>query len=193
MVNKTHPRDHVIKPKRKQTKKSETQPLSKTVTSTVKTKTVKQIRSSHIELQRLHEQLAQREAELEIINSIQQGLAAELDFQAIVDLVGDKLSEVLHTGDLGIRWYDEKNNLIHFLYDFEHGERLALRPMTPPPGSAFETILKTRQPVVWNKQTEYPLGNALPGTDRSKSLASIHPCQVKRSLTSSAICSSERR
>src|SRR5687767_14391045 len=44
----------------------------------------------------LKQQLAQREAELEIINSIQQGLAAELDFQAIVDLVGDKLREVFH-------------------------------------------------------------------------------------------------
>src|SRR5262245_56013642 len=38
----------------------------------------------------LKQQLAQREVELQIINSIQQGLAAELDFQAIVDLVGDK-------------------------------------------------------------------------------------------------------
>ena len=34
-------------------------------------------------------------AELAVINSIQEGLAAELDFQAIIDLVGDKLREVL--------------------------------------------------------------------------------------------------
>ena len=39
----------------------------------------------------------ERVAELQIINSIQQGLAAELDFQAIVDLVGDKLREVFNT------------------------------------------------------------------------------------------------
>ncbi len=35
-------------------------------------------------------------------------MAAELDFQAIVDLVGDKLREVFHTGDIGIRWHDPK-------------------------------------------------------------------------------------
>jgi hypothetical protein len=35
-------------------------------------------------------------------------LAAELDFQAIVDLVGDKLREVFDTPDLGIRWYDQR-------------------------------------------------------------------------------------
>jgi GAF domain-containing protein len=39
------------------------------------------------ELQTSNAHLEQRNAELQIINSIQQGLAAELDFQAIVDLV----------------------------------------------------------------------------------------------------------
>jgi hypothetical protein len=60
------------------------------------------------ETQRLLKETEQRNAELAIINSIQQGLAAELDFQAIVDLVGDKLREVFATPDLGINWYDEK-------------------------------------------------------------------------------------
>ena len=68
------------------------------------------------ETQRLLKETEQRDAELAVINSIQQGIAAELDFQAIVDLVGDKLREVFHTGDIGIRWYDPRQNLIHFLY-----------------------------------------------------------------------------
>src|SRR6185295_11102276 len=48
----------------------------------------------------------QRAAELAIINSIQQGVAAELDFMAIVTMVGDKLRDVFHTGDIGIRWHN---------------------------------------------------------------------------------------
>ena len=84
--------------------------------------------------------LAQRNAELAIINSIQQGLAAELDFQAIVDLVGDKLREVFNTPDLGINWYDEKANLLHYLYAYEHGKRLVIEPRPPNPGGNFETI-----------------------------------------------------
>src|SRR5678815_1558363 len=60
--------------------------------------------------QTVEQELAQRNAELQIINSIQQGLAAELDFQAIVDLVGDKLREVLNTLDITIGWYNEKAN-----------------------------------------------------------------------------------
>ena len=47
------------------------------------------------ETQRLLKETEQRNAELAVINSIQQGAGAELDFQAIVDLVGDKLREVL--------------------------------------------------------------------------------------------------
>ena len=46
------------------------------------------------ELQASNALIEQRANELAIINSIQQGMAAELDFQAIVDLVGDKLREV---------------------------------------------------------------------------------------------------
>ena len=46
------------------------------------------------ETQRLLKETEQRAAELAVINSIQEGVAAELDFQAIVDLVGDKLREV---------------------------------------------------------------------------------------------------
>ena len=77
------------------------------------------------ELQASNALLEQRASELAIINSIQQGMAAELDFQAIVDLVGDKLREVFHTGDIGIRWYDAKADLVHYLYEYEHGVRLA--------------------------------------------------------------------
>ena len=102
------------------------------------------------ETQRLLKETEQRNAELAIINSIQQGLAAELDFQAIVDLVGDKLREVFATPDLGINWYDEKAHLLHYLYAYEHGKRLNIAPRPPVPGGLFETMTRTRQPQVVN-------------------------------------------
>ena len=83
------------------------------------------------ETERLFKAGQERVAELQIINEVQQGLAAELDFQSIIDLVGDKLREVLQTGNLGIRWYDEKANLIHYMYEYEHSERLVLEPLAP--------------------------------------------------------------
>ncbi|MCC6569492.1 MAG: GAF domain-containing protein, partial [Anaerolineales bacterium] len=122
---------------------------------------------------RLFEAEQERMAELQIINSIQQGLAAELDFQAIVDLVGDKLREVLNTDTLGIRWYDEKNNLMHFLHEYDHGKRLTLAPITPPEHSSFGLALKSHQPIVWNSTAEIPHGLLIPGTNQGKSVAAI--------------------
>ena len=58
------------------------------------------------ETKRLLNETEQRAAELAVINSVQQGLAAQLDFQAIIDLVGDKLRDMLHAGDIGIRLID---------------------------------------------------------------------------------------
>jgi PAS domain S-box-containing protein len=127
-----------------------------------------------IENARLFEAEQQRVAELQIINSIQKGLAVELNFQSIVDLVGDKLREVFDTPDLGISWYDDKTNLVHYLYMYEHGKRLTVSPTPPKPGAIFERQLKTRKPVIWDTEEE---GNSispiLPGTDSSKSGISI--------------------
>src|SRR5205807_3511524 len=86
------------------------------------------------ETQRLLKETEQRAAELAVINRIQEGMAAELDFQEIIDLVGDKLREVFNTGDIGIRWYDPESNLTHFLYEYEHGVRLMPQSRAPVPG-----------------------------------------------------------
>src|SRR6185369_10467191 len=106
------------------------------------------------ETQRLFKAEQQRAAELAVINSVQQGLAAELNFQAIVDLVGDKLREVLHTGDIGIRWYDTQAKILHYLYEYEHGQRLTIASQSPPSTSPFSMMLETRQPVIINTAPE---------------------------------------
>src|SRR4029078_6902150 len=54
------------------------------------------------ETQRLLKETAQRAAELAVINSIQKGVSEQLDFQKIIDLVGDKLREVFNTGEVSI-------------------------------------------------------------------------------------------
>ena len=125
-----------------------------------------------LENARLFKAEQQRVSELQIINSIQQGLAAELNFQSIVDLVGDKLSEVFDTPNLNITWYDEKANLIHYLYVYEYGKRIVVDPQPPRPGGIFERLVATRQPIILNTVEEMRKLNAvtpLPGTASSKS------------------------
>ena len=125
--------------------------------------------------QRLFKAEQARVAELQIINSIQQGLAAKLDFQAIVDLVGDKLRDVFHTANLTISWYDERTGLLHYLFCCEHGERIFISPRPPTPGGLFESMSKTHGPAIASTTADYPkLGLALiEGTDQSKSLIGV--------------------
>jgi PAS domain S-box-containing protein len=145
------------------------------------------------ETQRLLKETEARNAELAVINSIQQGLAAELDFQAIVNLVGDKLRQVFNTPDFAINWYEENTNLVHFLYGYEHGERLNLSPLPPPPNSIMARLISKRQPVVWNTEAEgNAISLAIPGTDTSKSGVAIPIISSDRLLGSIQIENYER-
>ncbi|MBK5108612.1 MAG: GAF domain-containing protein, partial [Anaerolineales bacterium] len=54
--------------------------------------------------------LEQQNADLAVINEIQQGLAAKLDFQEIIDLVGDKLLTIFANQELSIMLYDAETN-----------------------------------------------------------------------------------
>jgi signal transduction histidine kinase/DNA-binding response OmpR family regulator/putative methionine-R-sulfoxide reductase with GAF domain/tetratricopeptide (TPR) repeat protein len=122
------------------------------------------------ELQASNSNLEQRNSELAIINSIQQGLAAELDFQTIVDLVGDKLRQVFETPNLSIDWYDENTCLVNYLYSYEHGERLNLPSEPPAPDGIFERMLKTRRPFVVDDPSRH---QTIPGTDTALSAAYV--------------------
>ncbi len=113
----------------------------------------------------------QRAAELAVINGIQQGMAAELNFQAIVDLVGDKLREVFNTGDIGIRWRDQETDWIHYLYEYEHGVRIHPEAHAIDPASPVVQAVQARRVLVVNTRAESEaIGmRTLPGTDASQS------------------------
>ncbi len=121
------------------------------------------------ETQSLLKETEQRATELAVINSIQEGMAAELDFQAIVDLVGDKLREVFKTGDIGIRWHDPKANMIHYVYDYEHGVRNHHPIVATRRRRHLVKSSGTRQPLVVNSRSRRcrTITARLPGADTS--------------------------
>jgi GAF domain-containing protein/CheY-like chemotaxis protein len=127
------------------------------------------------ETQRLLRETEQRAAELAVINSIQQGVAGSLDFQGIVNLVGDKLREVLRTGDIGIRWYEPDSDLVRYLYEYEHGERLQLEPAPNQGSGNHARMIATRQPVITRNAAEMTSGGVfvMPGTDQGKSAVNV--------------------
>jgi GAF domain-containing protein len=129
------------------------------------------------ETQRLLKETEQRAAELAVINSIQRGMAEKLDFQQIVDLVGDKLGEVTSTGNVGIRIYDPVTNLISFPYLVENGKRVSI-PSRPLPERGFGPhVIRTRTTLVINEDTaaameQYGSINH-PGTLNERSIAMV--------------------
>ena len=81
------------------------------------------------ETKRLLTETDQRAAELAIINSVQDGLAAELDMQAMYDLVGDKILGIFDTQVVDIGVFDVDEGLFRFPYTMERGVRFPDEPM----------------------------------------------------------------
>ena len=100
------------------------------------------------ETERLLAETNERAAELAIINSIQQGLAAKLDMQSMYDLVGDKLAEIFDAQVIDIARYDMTNRTVVSPYVRERGVRLTDEGGPFGPWSA--RIADTREPFVVN-------------------------------------------
>ena len=60
------------------------------------------------ETQRLLKETEERNAELAIINSVQEGLVAKMDIQGIYDLVGDKIRDIFDAQVLLISIFDDR-------------------------------------------------------------------------------------
>jgi GAF domain-containing protein/CheY-like chemotaxis protein len=126
-------------------------------------------------LQMANARAEQRANELAVINSIQQGMAAELDFQAIVDLVGDELVRQFRASTLSIGWLDRAAGLNRHLYGFGEGQRHYDLPPMPIAvgleGRRWYKACSSRQPVRWNNQDEYRAWEiyVIEGTEMSRS------------------------
>jgi len=128
------------------------------------------------ETTRLLEETRQRNAELAVINSVQEGLASKLDLQSIIELVGDKIRQVYGLKDVSIRIYDPEADLVHYSYEVEHGVRLP--PFEPEPAVGFSRhLIRTRQPLMINQDMarwDAEIGaGVLAGTEDSRSFLGV--------------------
>jgi len=102
------------------------------------------------ETNRLLKETEQRTAELAVINSVQEGLAKELDMKGIYDLVGDRLCELFpDTQTLVIRTFDHDKGIEHFQYAIEKGLRLTVE--SQPYIWASKHLIHDRKPILINE------------------------------------------
>jgi PAS domain S-box-containing protein len=102
-----------------------------------------------LENARLVHETRQRNAELALINSVQDAIAGELDQQAIYDAVGDRIQEIFEAQTVSIATFDESSGLLGWRYLIERGERLEVEPS--PPSGFSQHVLETRQTLLLNE------------------------------------------
>ena len=99
---------------------------------------------------RLLTEADERAAELAIINGVQQGLAAEIDLQAMYDLVGNELRDVFDAQVVDIAVIDRATDTVRFPYLIERGVRF---PEEVIPLIGFRRhVAETRQPLLINER-----------------------------------------
>jgi GAF domain-containing protein len=128
-----------------------------------------------LENARLFKETEQRNAELAVINSVQEGLVAEMDMQGIYNLVGDKVRDLFDAQVTGIYTFDHEAEMEHFQYLFEDGERLY--PESRPLNQIRKWIIKNASILLVNENAKENMFKvtgeqltAIPGTRLPKSL-----------------------
>lgn len=94
-------------------------------------------------------ELQQRATELEIINSVQQGLSSKLDVQSIYELVGEKVRRIFNTQAVVISLYDPKSESAAFPYMYWKGERIY--PEKQPLSGFSGYVIQNRETLFINE------------------------------------------
>jgi PAS domain S-box-containing protein len=121
------------------------------------------------ESQRLLNETEQRAAELQIINSVQEGLASKLEMQAIYDLVGEKIREIFNADTTFIAFHDVEKDLIAAPFYTDQGEKL-LKSGRPYGKGLAENIIESGETLLYNTSDEMNAAGAYnissPGSDQ---------------------------
>ena len=112
--------------------------------------TLAQSLSVALENARLVHETRQRNAELALINSVQEALAGELELQAIYDVVGDKIQEIFDAQVVDIAIFDFAAGVTRFPYLIERGVRQPDPDVPSPISSITQELLRTKAPVLIN-------------------------------------------
>jgi signal transduction histidine kinase len=115
--------------------------------------------------------------ELAILNSVQAGLASQLDVNAIYELIGEQLRSMFDSQAISIISFDLKKGTRHYHYLLEQGQRHEIPDAAIPPLSQF--LIQNKRPIMINENFKERLAaigiksQTLPGTKPTQSLLRV--------------------
>ena len=115
------------------------------------------------ETKRLLAETEQRSAELAVINDVGEALAKQLDFQAIVDLIGERMAAMLKSQDIFIAMYDRVAQQISFPFELDQGRRVHGDPIPFGAGLTSE-VIRTGRTLRLGTSEEQAAYSAIIGT-----------------------------
>jgi GAF domain-containing protein/CheY-like chemotaxis protein len=115
------------------------------------------------ETKRLLAETEQRNAELAVVNEIGAALSRQLDFDAIIELVGERLSQILPTGDFYIALYDRATNVISFPFELDGGRRRQSAPIELGEGLTTK-VIRSKRPLRFGTVAESVAQGAVTAT-----------------------------
>ncbi|MGH3001721.1 MAG: GAF domain-containing protein, partial [Gaiellaceae bacterium] len=107
-----------------------------------------------LENARLVHETRQRVAELGTVNSVGQALAAQLDLDALIELVGERVRETFDADIAYVALRDEAAGRIEFAYHYETGDRRPPAPLEYGLGLTSR-IIESRRPVLLNRDDQH--------------------------------------
>jgi len=97
--------------------------------------------------------IRQRNAELALVNEIGAALAKQLDFDAIIELVGERVSGLFESRDMFVATYDADTNIVRWPYEIHAGQRVRSEPLELGPGLTSE-VIRMRRPLLLRTEAE---------------------------------------
>lgn len=116
-----------------------------------------------LERVRALEETRQRTIELETVTDVVQALASQLDLDALLELVGERMRDTFQADIVYLALLDPQTNLVEFPYHVERGEAVGGDPLARGEGLTGR-IMETRRPLLLNSVAEIEAGGVMVGT-----------------------------
>ncbi len=99
------------------------------------------------------EETRQRNAELSLVNEIGRALAEQLEFGAIITLVGERISTMFTARSMYVALYDAETRLISFPFELHEGRPVHSEPMELGEGLT-SIVVQSGQPLLMRTRAE---------------------------------------